>query len=269
MNDLTLIKLGGSLITNKSIPFKVELDILNKITREIKSSIEEFPQFIIVGHGGGSFPHVFAKQYDINRGFITDQSYFGFAEVQNAAAQLNRIVVKTFLDQRMNAVSVSIANICRQKSGIIYHCYSESISGCLENNIIPVLYGDVTFDDTLGCSVISTEEIFRYLCENFSYKDYTIKRIIIAGNVEGVMTADPNVDNNAHLIKKITSTNSSKIINALGGAKGFDVTGGMKHKVEKMLAVKRGITIQIIDGTVPGNISRALHGENMGTIIEN
>ncbi len=50
---LILIKLGGSVLTDKSIPFSFDQETTKRLSREIKVSEED----IVVVHGGGSFGH--------------------------------------------------------------------------------------------------------------------------------------------------------------------------------------------------------------------
>ena len=85
-----------------------------------------------------------------------------------------------------------------------------------------------------------------------------------------MFTGDPTKNKNAKHIPKITKSNIGEVGQYLAGSSGIDVTGGMKHKVEKMLELaEKGLPSQIINGLVPGNLKKALLGEKVkGTIIE-
>ena len=93
MENLILVKLGGSLITDKNKPFTPRHDVINRLAREIHEAKEEKHLKVIVGHGGGSFPHKPAKDYRTNEGIVNGQSFKGIALVQDAASKLNRIIV--------------------------------------------------------------------------------------------------------------------------------------------------------------------------------
>jgi isopentenyl phosphate kinase len=59
MNSVLLIKLGGSIITNKDIPMSVREDVLKRLVAEIAQAREELKKqkqtpLIVVGHGQGS-----------------------------------------------------------------------------------------------------------------------------------------------------------------------------------------------------------------------
>ena len=57
-----VVKLGGSVITDKSKPFSYRSDVVSALAEEIASSDEK----VVVVHGGGSFGHTVAKQHGIS-----------------------------------------------------------------------------------------------------------------------------------------------------------------------------------------------------------
>ncbi len=107
MKKIILIKLGGSLITDKNNPFTANIEVIERLASEIKQIIDEDKYRLIVGHGGGSFPHVPAKLYQTQKGFINDKSPYGMGLVQDSASQLNRIVIKKFLENQIRAFSIN------------------------------------------------------------------------------------------------------------------------------------------------------------------
>ena len=64
---LILLKLGGSLITDKTKPYTANIPVIKRLAREIHEAREEKDINLIVGHGGGSFPHVSAKKYQTHK----------------------------------------------------------------------------------------------------------------------------------------------------------------------------------------------------------
>ena len=59
-------------------------------------------------------------------------------------------------------------------------------------------------------------------------------------------------------------------IKEIGSAKGTDVTGGMKGKLDELLHLAdNGIESEVLSGFVPGDLKRALLGvRGIGTIIK-
>lgn len=265
MKNLILVKLGGSLITDKTKPFIPRLDIIKRLAREIREARQKKKIKLIVGHGGGSFPHKPAKDYKTNDGIINKESYKGISLVQDAAARLNRIIVGSLIEAGENAVSVQPSAGSIAQGGRIKKWFLEPIKEMLKHNLLPVPYGDVALDTKKGCSIISTEEILNYLA-----KQLDSERIILAGIVDGVFTSDPQKNPNAELIPEINSKNYENVKKYLSGSTGIDVTGGMLHRVERMWELaKIGVEIEIINGGKGGNLKRTLLGEKgLGTIIK-
>jgi len=265
MDDIILVKLGGSLITDKTKPFTPRLDVIRRLSKEINEARKEKEIKIIVGHGGGSFPHKPAKDYRTNEGIINEESIKGISLVQDAASRLNRIIVNSLIEAGENAVSVQPSAGLIAEDGRIKEWYLNSIKEMLKHNLLPVPYGDVALDIKKGCCIISTEEILNYLARQLNSK-----KIILAGIVDGVFTSDPQKNPNAKLIPEINSKNYNIIKKYLGGSAGIDVTGGMLHRIERIFELtKIGIEAEVISGEKEGIFKNALLGEKgLGTTIK-
>jgi isopentenyl phosphate kinase len=264
MEDIILVKLGGSLITDKTKPSTPRMDIIKRLAREIHEARQEKPIKLILGHGSGSFAHKPAKEYRTDLGVIDNDSFKGIAAVQDAAADLNRIVVESLRQVGENAISINPSSCTIAEGDIIKDWFLEPLEYMLKTDLLPVVYGDVLMDTRKGCSIVSTEEVLNYL----SRKLFS-KRIIIVGITDGVFDKDPNKYPDAKPIPEINSKNYLKIRKYLGGSIGYDVTGGMYRKIEKMFELtKFGVEIEIINGKKEGYLKRALLGErDLGTIM--
>jgi isopentenyl phosphate kinase len=261
--QIVLVKIGGSLITDKNKPFSLKKKALKTIAKEIKKA-QSSGKALIVGHGAGSFAHVPAKKYQTHKGIINDRSIRGIAEVADVAAQLNRIVVKQLLEVGVNAVSVSPLSMMKAKNHEIASMCTESLEEVLRRGLLPVLYGDQIMDEKVGCTIFSTEKVLGYLALHLKRKGYEVERMIHCGQTNGVY------DENGQTIGMITRDNLPKYMEVLGGSGGVDVTGGMIHKVEETLMLaEQGIPGLIIDGVEHGSLSEAIAGrEVLGTKIE-
>lgn len=260
---LVFIKIGGSLITDKTKPFVLKERALETICEEIAVATRTGKQ-LVLGHGAGSFAHVPAKKYKTHLGIINAESYRGIVEVADVAAQLNRIVMKKLLERGINAVTISpLSTIVAQNHQLKSIC-TDSFEEVLRLGLLPVVYGDQIFDSSVGCTVFSTEKILGYLAIRLKKKGYAIERIIHCGQTNGVYDADGKT------IPLINGSNFKKYRKILGDSGGIDVTGGMIHKVEETLALaKQGIPGLIIDGIEQGSLSKAVAGEPvLGTRIE-
>ena len=81
---ITLLKLGGSLITDKSQAHTARPELIRRLAEEIRSAWEPDRSPLIIGHGSGSFGHIPAKKYGTRGGVRTEEEWTGFAEVHSA-----------------------------------------------------------------------------------------------------------------------------------------------------------------------------------------
>jgi isopentenyl phosphate kinase (EC 2.7.4.-) len=57
------LKLGGSLITDKTRENAPRLDVIRRLAREISGALATAPPKLVLGHGSGSFGHAAARKY--------------------------------------------------------------------------------------------------------------------------------------------------------------------------------------------------------------
>lgn len=261
--SIILIKIGGSLITDKQKPFTLKAEALEKVCNEIHLA-QKSGKLLILGHGGGSFPHFPAKKYKTHLGIQDKSSYRGIAEVADAAARLNRIVIQTLMKKGVNAISIAPSSIFVSKNFIKDSLCTESVEEALRLGLLPVVYGDVILDREKGCTIYSTERVLGYIGLALKKHGYVIEKIIHCGQTNGVY------DDNGNTIPLINLKTIDCMRHCLGESGGVDVTGGMTHKVEESLELaKQGIPGLIIDGIDHGSLSQAIAGiKVLGTRIE-
>ena len=250
--ETVAVKLGGSVITDKQRPFTARGDMIARLVSELKAAMGETK--LIVGNGGGSFPHQPASEGRLKEGITENSQLLYMARTQDAASRLNRLVVAEFLRQGVPAFSMQPSAMGLCENGKVKAFETGHIQKLLDMGVVPVVYGDVFADTKKGCSILSTEEVINSLS-----LDLEIDRIVIGTNVEGVL------DGQGKLIPEITKENFAEIKKHLGGSKHTDVTGGMLHKVEEMLKVRPDVLI--INALTPGNVKKAVLGESIGTLI--
>jgi isopentenyl phosphate kinase len=259
MNELVLVKLGGSLITDKSRPFTERMDIIERLAKEIHEARQEYDLRIIIGHGGGSYPHEPARKYQTHKGMEGPESIKGLSLVQDAAARLNRIIIKALIDTGENAISVNPSSCTIAEDSRIMEWYTKPLEKYLEYRMLPVVYGDAGVDLKQGFCILSTEELFYHLSRKLGSC-----RIIMCGKTDGVFTADPSKDSNAKHLPEINPDNYDEIKNFLTDSDGIDVTGGMLLKVKRSVELaKEGVETCIINGTVPDNLKKTLLGQDV------
>ena len=264
---LYLVKLGGSLITDKTKPYTPRMTVIRRLAREIKEAVSRGVKMII-GHGGGSFPHVSATKYEVHKGFIRNDSAYGMAVVHNDAMKLNGIIMDELLKVGIKAYSIQPSSIIITENSEIKEIYVKPIKVLLKYGITPVVYGDVGIDIKRGCCIVSTEQIFKQLALKLQ-GEYDLF-IIMCEEVDGIYSKDPLKYPDAKFIEEVSRRNIDEVRSYLNTSRGIDVTGGMLHKVNILyeLAMK-GINSIIINGLKKNNLKNTLLGRNIkGTVIK-
>lgn len=264
MKELVFLKLGGSLITDKTQPYTPRLDVIEDVALQISTALQSHPDLrLVLGHGSGSFGHVAASEHHTRDGDQTKENYWkGFAEVWYQASSLNRFIMKALHKTNTPAVALAPSANVIASDGQVSIWEMTPIRMALASGLVPVIYGDVTFDEVRGGTILSTEDLFGYLTRALNPE-----RILLAGLEEAVWADFPA---RSRKIESITPDTFSEISIGVGKADGADVTGGMEAKVTQMLDLVRQnpeLKILIFSGAEPGNIARALNGETLGTWI--
>ena len=258
---MILLKLGGSLITNKHRPETPRPQVLSRLAKEIAQARQEQPELkLVVGHGSGSFGHTAAARYGTHQGASSVADWLGFAEVWTAAQRLNRLVIDGFIEVGIPAIAFPPSASATSDDGIMLDMALEPIIGALENGLLPVVYGDVAFDSTRGATILSTEKVFAYLAEHLRPD-----RVLLAGLDPGVYADYPQSD---EILPVVTEHDLLQI--NLEGATAPDVTGGMVNKVQEAMALARtmpDLEVRIFSGEEPGTLTSALLGGSPGSRI--
>lgn len=263
MKSLIFVKLGGSLITDKHTPYTPKLPTIKNLVGQIKEVERTHPDLqIILGNGAGSFGHYAATELHVAKGLTDESQKFGFAFVQAKVKELNSILVEDLLRQKINAVSIHPSSIMTAVGGKIRTVSVDALSGIVALGMIPVIYGDIVYDTKEGSHIFSTEDQFEILIPELMKRHFSIKKIIYLSIVDGVM------DDKKKVIAEITQKTYPQIQQFLYKTEGFDVTGGMRHKIERSLTIAaQGIQTVIVNGQKKNSLLDAIGGAQIGTLI--
>lgn len=259
MNPSTLIvKLGGSVITDKRKKFSIRWKTIKRLANELAA----FKAPLILIHGGGSFGHPVASEYGIDKGYKRKRQLMGFSLTHRAMEKLNSFIIDSLHQAGLPAIAFQPSACFSVENGRIKSAQLEPLRKMLELGLIPVLYGDAVPDLAKGMSILSGDQIAAFLALELG-----IKRVIFGVDVDGVYTSDPKSNKNARFVPLITPKNWGGISCPQKGV--MDVTGGIGAKVKELLALaEQGAEAEIINASRPGILKRAIAGEKgLGTRI--
>ena len=267
---LVLLKLGGSLITDKARPERARVEVIRRLASEVVRALAgpdaPLGRRLVLGHGSGSFGHQAAARHRLPEG-LPPASPAGVSRVQERAAALHRHVLDALLAEGASPFSIAPSSALVTAGGRPVHMEVEPLLLALDAGLLPVVYGDVVMDRERGCAIASTETVFLALAGELGQRGVPVARALWAGATDGVLGAGgERLDE----VRAGRAGAAGEALASAGGAAGTDVTGGMRHRLETALELaRRGVPSLIFDGTAPGRLAAALRGEAVpGTRIE-
>lgn len=249
---MIIIKLGGSAITDKSREYTPRMEVITRTAEQV-SHIED----VILVHGGGSFGHPLAKEYELHKGFKDESQLKGVSRTRYSMTVLNQLVVSALIEKGVPAVSVqpSALFVCENKR--ISHFFLEPVHHLLDLNCVPVLYGDVVTDVEMGFCILSGDQIVSFLAEKLHPE-----KVIFGLDKDGLYDKDPTFED-ASLIREITFAD---LISISAGETG-DVTSGMKGKLSEIVQMRGTTEVDLINLMKDNTLLKAVKGDVEGTCI--
>lgn len=241
----TILKVGGSVITEKTEPETLDRAALETCCREIGAADED----LVLIHGAGSFGHYHAEQYDVT---VTEGTHDAgeVLDIHDSMRQLNDSVVSSLQAAGAPAIPVPpLAHAHRDAGGNLSE-YSAHVAAMIEEGFVPVLFGDVIVQESEGFTVISGDEIAVHLAQALG-----ATRVGMCSNVPGVYDEDGSVR------RRITSLADAP--SGIGGSEGHDVTGGMAEKLRELLRLPMPAAIFGLE-----DLGAFLAGEQVGTVVD-
>lgn len=233
---LLLIKLGGSVITDKTKPYTARLNLIYAIGKILKQVAGP----MIIAHGSGSFAHTSASKFGGKNGY---SSRLGIATVARDAMAINSIVVSALIELKIPAISLRPMSFLTSSKGILKNSFYSPLELTLSQGLVPVVYGDVIWDESWKSTIFSGETILSQIAVFLQSKGGFNIRIVELCDVDGVLDKDGKV------IPEITQKNWELINSDVTAPTANDVTGGMRHKIEEaLLLAKQHIASQIVNG---------------------
>jgi isopentenyl phosphate kinase len=245
-----LVKLGGSVITDKAKVTTLRPSHLRRLAAEIAASGQE----AIVVHGAGSFGHIKARRHRLHEGYIDDEQLAAVSEVQRDVRTLNVAVIDALRRAGLRPVSLPPSAIVRLDDGALRAFDLDVFRRYSDLGFTPVTFGDVVLDARRWFSICSGDLLMQALAESFRPE-----AAVFVADVDGVYTADPKRSTSARLLRTIGPANLAAV--DAEGSTAHDVTGGLAGKLERMIAVARfADRCLLVNGLKKGRLLAALRG---------
>ncbi|HHH80315.1 MAG TPA: isopentenyl phosphate kinase family protein [Thermoplasmatales archaeon] len=256
---MILVKLGGSVVTDKNKQNTVRRRVLNRLSKEI----EEAEKRVIIVHGAGSFGHISAEHYALNNGYMGGEQKKGFALTHQSVRLLNNIVLESLIKADIPAISLPPLSFLRLKNKKLSYFDGSWFKDAFKLGLTPVTFGDVVIDRKMGFSICSGDLLMVALSAEFKPE-----RAVFVIDEEGVYSANPKLEKTAKLLKNPSLDELKQV--ATPSNSYADVTGGMMGKVESICDIAAmGVDVWVVNGNKKDRTYRALIGKKTkGTIVK-
>ncbi|MDD1677859.1 MAG: isopentenyl phosphate kinase family protein [Methanomicrobiales archaeon] len=249
MSDTIILKIGGSVLTDKSGDCAIDHQRLAAIAQDIG---EAKKQALLLIHGAGSCGHPQAQKHHLDRGLLGGH-IGGVYETHAAVCALNETVVGALRAAGVEAIGIHPLGNAVAEEGRLVSFASVPLALMQDQGIVPVLHGDVVMDRIRGATIVSGDQLITYLAATLG-----MTRVGLATDVPGVLRE-------GRVIRRLSTSDDG--ISGTGRSSYPDVTGGMQGKIaELLLLAGHGIESHIFHvSRLRDFLEGADHG---GTVVE-
>jgi isopentenyl phosphate kinase len=253
LQEVTLIKLGGSVATFKEKPLAANIHAIEGISR----ALTQLNIPVIIVHGGGSFGHYWSVKYDMHTKAANYDAH-GVSMVHESMIALNQIIVNSMIRAGLNPYGIPPSALTTGHKPIVAKI--KQIYDMAQSKLIPVTFGDIVYVEGAKYSILSGDALMTILA-----KVLRPLRIIFATNVDGVYRDSVGRE----IVNEIDVVNERKSIEFFKTS-GIDATGGMQRKVTEAFKIaSNGMDVLMINGLVPERIIEAAEGAlKVGTVVK-
>jgi len=258
MKTLTVIKLGGALLTEKSTPYTTRSGIVPAVVQEIQRCREAgLIENLIVIHGVGSYGHPPVLEYKLHKGFKEERQLLDLSTTQQSVNSFRMELASEFIQAGVPVNLMHLSSFCVSDQGSFKPPFLEALTGFLSLGMVPLVGGDMVYDQSRGFSVGSGDLLAVILA-----KTLPVARIIFATDVDGVYSADPKVDPSASIMKQIKVSEIEKFLKDSNGAEEKDASGAMKGKLRAIKTLDQhihsGLKVSLLSMLTSGNLEAFL-----------
>jgi isopentenyl phosphate kinase len=240
---VTIVKLGGSVLTDKTRLFSFQEATARRLAAEIRQA-DTIP---VIVYGTGTFGKAYARHY--SRPARTTADWRIFQLTTMAIRQLGENLSQVLHDEGVPHCLIPANALFYRREGRLSWDGPGPLTRLLGCGIVPVLCGDVLAEERACFRIIGSDDIIPLLAEGMP-----VGSCVFVTDVDGVL------DESGRLISDIGA--GPALLASLGGQD--DITGAMDAKVvAARLAAQNGAASVIVNGLVPGRLRAALRGDEI------
>lgn len=260
--ELTLIKLGGSLLTDKTKPYTYRETVLQSVCKEIGECLTEgLIQNLILLHGVGSYGHPPVLEHKLHKGFLGPDQLLPLSKTQESVATLRHIIVKELQNAGIPVCLMYPSSMVISEKMQMTNYFLEPLKGFASVGMVPLLGGDILIDSVMGWSVGSGDQLAVIIA-----KELGAKRLLFASDVSGIYETDPKLKSDAALIDTINLNDLEATLERMGASGIDDASGAMKGKLKSVVPAKplieQGLEVGLFSMMKYGTLKAFLRNED-------
>ncbi len=234
VQELTVLKLGGSLLTDKTKPYTYREEVLRSVAREIGECLQEgLIQSLVLLHGVGSYGHPPVLEHKLHKGFLGPEQLLPLSKTQESVATLRHIIVKALQDAGIPVCLMYPSSMVTSEKMQMSNYFLEPLKGFVSFGMVPLLGGDILIDSVMGWSIGSGDQLAVIIA-----KELGAKRLLFASDVPGIYETDPKIDSETTHIETINLNDLEVALKRMGVSSIDDASGAMKGKIKSIAAAK-------------------------------
>jgi len=241
-----VIKLGGSVVTNKNVPFEVNDGLIESIAREIFASNR---RDIVLIHGGGSVGHYVANKIGFGAGVPSKPESLAYLLLE--MDKLTAKILSHLVENGNAGLSLPTHSIAKIGVDGSMDLDVDAIRLSLTSGFMPLLKGDLVLSENGSHRIVSGDPLAARIG-----KALFAEKIIMCIDQEGMIGKD------GKLVEELRLSQPYDGLIWPEDPARTDVTGGMKAKLESLeQVVEAGIPAYLLCPSRSGRLLNAISGK--------
>jgi|GEM_PF-3963355 len=249
-----VVKIGGSVTTNKNGRYELRLDSIRSIAKTLSDKAAAIDLPIILIFGGGSFGNLAPVDYQIferSNGFASTKLPMMTTIMFSMLAEITGV----FIENKVRVYPLqSSALIVGDEEGMI-KINTQPIAAAISAGYTPIITGDLIFTGPGEFEIFSSDNIASLLAH-----DFNLRKVLYYTDVRGLYSS---LDSRS-IIPFVDNSNFSNVKLYAGASSAQDITGGMYNKfLQQRTLASLGVESEVLSfeffDKIDLSLKKALH----------
>jgi len=182
------------------------------------------------------------------------------SKTQQIVNGFRKTIATTFLEESIPINLMHASSMVVGDKTVITNYTFNSLKGFLSLGMVPLIGGDMMYDNVMGFSVCGGDQLAVVLSRVLH-----AKQLLFATDVLGVFDKDPKSGEDAHLLREININEIEQLLSKMNETTKTDASGKMRGKLLSLASIKdqikEGLEVAILSMNKKGVLKNYLKGE--------